>query len=221
VGPGQLLDRLEVGEHARASAAVLLREGEREDVVLAQELDRIPGELGGVVDLGGARRDPLAGERAHRLDQHAAVVRERRQRARVGHARISSSDAVVIVAKPVAVTAYMFSIPTAPRPGNTNFGSIATTFPSTSGSSNPGARIGSSSISIPTPWPRNRTRSAPAPMKCSSRPASAAMRSDRTCRADGAAPGASCSSTARRIATATSYAAAMSAGGVPTAKVRV
>ena len=59
-----LLDRDERRERAGADAAVLLGEHQPEEAVLAEELDHVPRELGGVVDLGGAWRDPLAGERA-------------------------------------------------------------------------------------------------------------------------------------------------------------
>ena len=44
-----------------------LVEEEAEELVLAEELDDVPRELVRLVDLRGARRDALAGERAHEL----------------------------------------------------------------------------------------------------------------------------------------------------------
>src|SRR6185295_1993984 len=177
VGVGQLLDCAQEGQRAGAGAAVLLAEAECEDAVLAEQLDGTPRELRLLVDAGGVRRDPAAGQGAHGLDQHLLLLGLAMADA---HVSISSSLAVVIVSNPSAVTAYMFSMPTAPRPGNTIFGSTAITCPSAIGSSKPGARIGSSSISRPTPWPRKRMRCGPKPMKCSSRPASAAISADRS-----------------------------------------
>ena len=58
----QLLDREQVGHEVAPEPAVLGRKGQSQDVVLGQQLDDVPRELGRLVDLGGARRDPLAGE---------------------------------------------------------------------------------------------------------------------------------------------------------------
>ena len=58
-------------------AAVLLVGERREDAVLAEELDDVPRELGRLVDLGRARRDPLAGERAHEVADLALLGRQR------------------------------------------------------------------------------------------------------------------------------------------------
>jgi hypothetical protein len=74
-----------VGQRAGAGAAVLLGEREREHVVLTHQLDRVPRELGRVVDLGRPRRNVLAGEGAHRIHQHLAVVGERVEVAGVSH----------------------------------------------------------------------------------------------------------------------------------------
>ena len=124
-----------------------------------------------------SRRSSTASHGNSAVRSTSAALGAMRSRASVRTASTSSSRSsvtprsappvrCVIVSNPSAVTAYMFSIPTAPRPGKTNLGSTAITFPSSSGSSKPGASTGSSSISMPTPWPRNRTRCWPAPMKC-------------------------------------------------------
>src|SRR6185503_20373120 len=206
------------GQRAGAGAAVLLAEAECEDAVLAEQLDGTPRELRVLVDPRGVRRDPAARQRAHGLDQHLLLLGLAMADA---HVSISSSLAVVIVSNPSAVTAYMFSMPTAPRPGNTNFGSTAMTLPGSNGSSKPGASTGSSSISMPTPWPRKRTRCAPAPMKWSSRPASSAIASARSYRELAGVPGRISASTARRIETAQSWAVRRSASTRPTPNVRV
>src|SRR5439155_19981522 len=57
-----LLDRDQREERAGAEPSLLLGEEEAEDVVLAEQLDDVPRELVGGVDLGGTRRDPLARE---------------------------------------------------------------------------------------------------------------------------------------------------------------
>ncbi len=54
-----------------------LLEGKAEDLVLAEDLDEVPGELPGLVDLGRARRDALARERANELADLALILRER------------------------------------------------------------------------------------------------------------------------------------------------
>ena len=56
------------------SAAVLLGEEEPEDVVLAEQLDDVPRELVRLVDLGRARRDPLARELPHEVAQLALLA---------------------------------------------------------------------------------------------------------------------------------------------------
>ena len=50
--------------------------------MLAEELDDVPGELVALVDLGRARRDPLARERAHEVAELALLVGQRGPRAR-------------------------------------------------------------------------------------------------------------------------------------------
>ena len=62
-----LLDRDEREQRAGAGAALLLVEEQPEQLVLAEELDDVPRELVRLVDLGRARRDALARERAHEL----------------------------------------------------------------------------------------------------------------------------------------------------------
>src|SRR5947207_723525 len=64
-----LLDRDQREQRARAEPAVLLVEEEPEEVVLAVELDNVPRELVRLVDLGGARRDPLARQAADEVAQ--------------------------------------------------------------------------------------------------------------------------------------------------------
>ena len=53
---------------------MLLVEEEPEDALVAEELDDVPGELVRRVDLRGARRDPLARERAHELAELPLLV---------------------------------------------------------------------------------------------------------------------------------------------------
>lgn len=60
--------------------------------------------------------------------------------------RMISSGAQVSCSPPVAVTKKLFSIPTAPMPGNTNLGSKANTMPSCSVSFERGVSTGSSLI---------------------------------------------------------------------------
>ena len=78
-----LLDRDERHQCRRADAAVLLVEQDPEDLVLAEELDDVPRELGALVDLRGARRDALAREVAHEVADLALLVGQRVDR----HAR--------------------------------------------------------------------------------------------------------------------------------------
>src|SRR5262249_43788796 len=64
-----LLDRDERDERPRSQPAVRLVEEETEDVVLPVELDDVPREFVGRVDLGRPRRDPLARNRADEVAQ--------------------------------------------------------------------------------------------------------------------------------------------------------
>src|SRR5207302_1102378 len=64
------------GQSAAGEATVLRWEGQREQVLLAEELDDVPGELAAGVDVRGARRDLVAGEIAHRLADHRLLVVE-------------------------------------------------------------------------------------------------------------------------------------------------
>ena len=50
--------------------------------MLAEQIDDVPGELAGAIDLGGARRDPLASEVAHRLADHHLLFVETNVHAR-------------------------------------------------------------------------------------------------------------------------------------------
>ena len=68
-----LLDRAQQHQGSGAGAAELLVERQAEQVVLAEQLDHVPGELGGLVDLLGARRDPLARQLADRLQDELAL----------------------------------------------------------------------------------------------------------------------------------------------------
>jgi hypothetical protein len=69
-----LLDSDQREERSGAEPAVFLGEEEAEDVVLAEELDHVPGELVGGVDLGGPRRDPLARELPDEVAQFPLLV---------------------------------------------------------------------------------------------------------------------------------------------------
>ena len=51
--------------------------GRPKQLVLAEELDHVPRELALLVDLGRARRDALAGERAHEVADLALLVGQR------------------------------------------------------------------------------------------------------------------------------------------------
>ena len=73
----QLLDRHEGQQRARADAAVLLVEHHPEEVVLAEELHHVPRKLAARVDLGRARRNPLARERPHQPANLALLVGQR------------------------------------------------------------------------------------------------------------------------------------------------
>jgi hypothetical protein len=56
---------------------VLLVVREPEELVLAEELDHVPGELALLVDLGGPWRDALAGERPDKVADLALLVGQR------------------------------------------------------------------------------------------------------------------------------------------------
>src|SRR5205823_12870579 len=60
-----------------ARAAGLLLERKAEQVVLAQHLDDVPGELALLVDLGGARCHALAGEVADQVADLALLLAQR------------------------------------------------------------------------------------------------------------------------------------------------
>src|SRR5205807_820699 len=69
-----LLDRDQREESAGAEPAVVLGEEEAKDVVLAEELDDVPREVVGRVDLGGARRNSLTGELPDEIAQLSLLV---------------------------------------------------------------------------------------------------------------------------------------------------
>ena len=72
-----LLDRDDGLERARADAAVLLVGERGEDAVLAEELDDVPRELRGLVDLGRTRRDPLARQGPYEVADLALLTCQR------------------------------------------------------------------------------------------------------------------------------------------------
>ena len=74
--PAELFDREADAQQLPAEAAVLLREREREDVVVGQELAEVLGELGGPVDVGRARGHPLVREHADGVAEHLVLLRE-------------------------------------------------------------------------------------------------------------------------------------------------
>src|SRR4029077_13347911 len=71
-----LLDRDQREQRAGAEPAVLLREEEAEDVVLAEELHDVPRELVGGVVFSGARRDPLPRQLPHEVAQLPLLAAE-------------------------------------------------------------------------------------------------------------------------------------------------
>ena len=75
-----LLDRDEREQRARPGAAVALVEEEPEHLVLAEQLDDVPRELVRLVDLGRARRDPVARERADEVADLALLVAQHVER---------------------------------------------------------------------------------------------------------------------------------------------
>src|SRR5207253_6127677 len=75
-----LLDRDERHERARADPAVLLVVEDPEDLVLAEEVDDVPRELGRLVDLARPWSDPLPRELADQLADLALLVAERFER---------------------------------------------------------------------------------------------------------------------------------------------
>ena len=73
----EFLDRDEHHQRAGAGAAVLLLERKPEQVVLAHQLDHVPGELGRPVDLGRARGHALARELADEVADLALLGAQR------------------------------------------------------------------------------------------------------------------------------------------------
>ena len=72
-----LLDRDQREQRPSSEPAVLLVEEETEEVIVAEKLDDVPGELVLLVDLGCPRRDPLARKRAHQVPKLALLVAQR------------------------------------------------------------------------------------------------------------------------------------------------
>ena len=75
-GLGDLLDRHLQDQGPGAGAAVLLGEGQAEDVVLGEQLAHVPRVLAFAVDLAGARRDLLLRQPAHHVAQVARLLRD-------------------------------------------------------------------------------------------------------------------------------------------------
>jgi hypothetical protein len=73
---GDLLDRHLLHQRAGAGPSVLLRERQAEDVVGGEELADVPGVLPLLVDLGGARCDPVLGEAADEVAEVAKLLRD-------------------------------------------------------------------------------------------------------------------------------------------------
>ena len=69
-----LLDREADRQQVATEPAVLARGTAGEDVVAREQLLDVPRELGGPVDLGGTRRDPLVGEDADGVAERELVV---------------------------------------------------------------------------------------------------------------------------------------------------
>src|SRR5579862_4449639 len=74
VGAGDLLDREALRQQVGADPAVGLGERQGEHVLRRQQLADVLGELAGSVDLGGARRDPLVGERVERVAEEDLLL---------------------------------------------------------------------------------------------------------------------------------------------------
>ena len=75
-GLGDLLDRHLQDQGAGAGAAVLLGEGQAEDVVLGEQLAHVPRVLALAVDLAGARGDLLLRQPAHHVAEVAGLLRD-------------------------------------------------------------------------------------------------------------------------------------------------
>ena len=78
--PGDLLDHDRGGDRVRARAAVGLGDVHRGEVVLGQRLEHVPGELRGLVHLGGPRRDLVVGQVTDGLTERFMLLGERESR---------------------------------------------------------------------------------------------------------------------------------------------
>ena len=75
-GLGDLLDGHVEHQRTRAGSAVLGLERQAEDVLLGEQLAQVVRVLGLLVDLGGARRDPLARDLADRVAEVEVLLRD-------------------------------------------------------------------------------------------------------------------------------------------------
>ena len=173
VGVRQLLDRAQEGQRAGAGAAVLLGEGEREDAVVAEQLDGAPGELRLLSTRAASAGDPCRAPACARSRSAAPAPR-------TGDGGCSCLDQLLVGGgdrlEPVGRDrVHVLDADRAPaRRTRTSARSRSRSLGD--GASKPGARTAARRSPGPTPCPRNRTRSVPVPMKWSSKPASAAIR---------------------------------------------
>ncbi len=70
----QLLHDQAEGQHIRASPAVLLGEGQGQQLLPGQSLLDVPGVLARLVHLGGAGGDDLLGQVTHHVPEHALLL---------------------------------------------------------------------------------------------------------------------------------------------------
>jgi hypothetical protein len=73
---GNLFDRDVQRERAARQAPVLGREGQSEEIVLAEEIDHVPREFAAAVDVRGAGCDAVAGDVANRVADHGLLFVE-------------------------------------------------------------------------------------------------------------------------------------------------
>ena len=82
----ELLDRQADAQQVATETAVFLGERQRQDVLGRQQLAKVLGELAGLVDLGGSRRDPFVGKGADSVAEERLLLGQPiRGRRRVGH----------------------------------------------------------------------------------------------------------------------------------------
>ncbi len=73
-GAADLLHRDDVREVAHPGAAMALVDGDTQQAELAERRPQVAWKLVVAVDLGGPRRDPVAGKTAHRFTQQIDVL---------------------------------------------------------------------------------------------------------------------------------------------------